>query len=454
MKRFLLFVLFLSITYNSLIACNFEIINEFEVGQQPVRIIYQPDNDLYHVFCNGNDINYNGAYDEEIGEEMPSWWTFKVSEEMDITSQKVMDFNTGFFTPTQFYAGIDFKEGKIYLPFGQKFNESFQVIEEGFVAVYDLNDHSLLGKDYFDIDPTSVLVHGDLIFISGLVNVSEDVVNVYDKNSYELIDQLPAGPSVQHVVAVDDPQGIIVGVLNEGIFGDNNSTLMTTMFVDGEFTQVDQTDLGDTGHFLLSYGSNFAAVMNGSHEVVIVSENNVLDSIKLETSGYDGPRELVYHQGLFCITSYNGSIYFMEQYGNSFRYVQKVELEGKADAILYKDDLLFVCSPLNITYDKLKKIYILQDNLLSAENKNNNGFLIYPNPARDYLNISLDLKNISGEISYDILNAQGIIQLSGSVNSNSEFQYQVGLDSLSSGIYYLRLFDGKDFRIYKFSVVK
>jgi hypothetical protein len=449
MKHFLLFVFLLSFTmsYNSAISCDFEIINEFELGQQPVRIIYQPDNDLYHVFCNGNDINYNGAFDEEIGEEMPSWWTFKVSEGKDITSQKVMDFNIGFFTPTQFYAGIDFKDGKIYLPFGQKFNESFEVIEEGFVAVYDINTHSLISKDFFDIDPTSVLVHGDLIFISGLVNLSDDVVNVYDKNSYELIDQLPAGPSVQHVVAVDDPQGIIVGVLNEGIFGDNNSTLMTTMLVDGKFSNVDQTDLGDTGHFLLYYGSSFAAVMNGSHEVVIVSDDDVINSIKLETTGYDGPREMAYHQGLFCITSYKGSISFFEQHGNSFSYLQKVDIGRKADALLYNNDLLFVCSPLDVSYEKLKKIYVLQDKLASVDIDNNSGIHVYPNPARDFLNIDSDLKSISGEISFDIVNAQGIIQLSGTFNSSSDLMYQIDLDDLPSGIYFLRVLNGKDYKI-------
>ena len=456
MNRFLtfVFVFLFAFSIRSAFSCDFQIIKEFEIGQQPVRIFYDPVEDLYHAFCNGNDIDYDGIFDNDLSEEKPSWWTFSIDDDMTVDINRVMYFESGFFPHTAFYPAIDIAERRIYIPFSPKYDVNFNIIEQGKVSVYDIDDQSEIQNEIISLDPSSVAILKNIIFITGQ---NEDMVNmVYaiDKSTFELVDEMPAGASVQQIVAIDDPNGWIIGILNEGGFGENNSTLMTTRFLDNQFGEVTETDLGDTGHFLMPYGSGFASVMNGSHEVLLIEDNSINSVLEFESTGYDGPREIIILFRIYMISSYDGSISFYERFGDSYYFIQKIELAGKADAMLYANDLLFVCSPLDASYQKLSKVYMLQDQHLSINTDKDNPISIYPNPARSVLNINANLQDFSGTLQISIVNPQGNIILQEAIHAAENVLHQIDLTNVAQGAYYLKLYYGNEVKVMNFNLIR
>jgi hypothetical protein len=456
MKRFIscFFALTLLFAATKSHSCDFEIIHNIELGSQPMRILFDPLHSEYHVFCNGNDINYNAYYDEELGEEKPSWWKFSISENNEVNAEKIREFDFGYFTPTIFLPGIDIQSGRVYLPFAPKFNESFEIIEQGKIAVFDLYDHSLIEEELISLDPSCVTVFKNIVFIAGQTDDFVDMVYAFDKNTYELLDQIQVGPSVQHVVVVDDPNGWIVGILNEGIYGQNNSNLMVTSFIDNKFGDIATTELGDTGNTLSYVGIGFAATMNGSHEIVIVEDNSIYARIEVESTGFDGPRELIYDHPYYIVSSYDGTIAFYYRISDRFYIEQKIELDGKADAMLIQDDMIFVCSPLDDSYNKLKSVYVLKDMYSSINDNPNDGFRSYPNPADTKVLIDLEPDNYMGKGNILITNIHGGIVYNEDIIINGKFYEQIDVSQFSQGIYFVKITYGNETKVSGFSIIR
>ncbi len=69
---------------------------------------------------------------------------------------------------------------------------------------------------------------------------------------------------------------------------------------------------------------------------------------------------------------------------------------------------------------------------------------LYPNPARQFINIDIQIKN-NDNLNYLIYNTLGKVVQSGQIQSQADIhQYQIELDNLNTGIYYFNLMiDGK-----------
>ncbi len=78
--------------------------------------------------------------------------------------------------------------------------------------------------------------------------------------------------------------------------------------------------------------------------------------------------------------------------------------------------------------------------------QNDMDFNIFPNPASDFINIKS--KNNSN-LKYEIVGILSNIIKDGEINNNSNIDIQ----NLSAGTYFLRIFDGKDFKIFKFAKI-
>ncbi len=96
-------------------------------------------------------------------------------------------------------------------------------------------------------------------------------------------------------------------------------------------------------------------------------------------------------------------------------------------------------------YKGIDLLYFLSldcGNTLSAENfEYNNSISIYPNPSSD----SITVTGVSSGASYAILNTSGNTVSNGSINSNNI----ININSLSNGIYFIRLDDGNVLRFVK-----
>jgi len=93
----------------------------------------------------------------------------------------------------------------------------------------------------------------------------------------------------------------------------------------------------------------------------------------------------------------------------------------------------------------------MSDNLVETEEKLIN---LYPNPANQFINIDLQIKN-SDELNYVIYNTLGEIVQSGQIQGQlGTHQYSIELNDLNTGVYYFNLITGDKQTTKHFTVIR
>lgn len=120
-------------------------------------------------------------------------------------------------------------------------------------------------------------------------------------------------------------------------------------------------------------------------------------------------------------------------------FIDGLRCSLQSDTLIYK----WKPEPCDTTYliTKVKK------------NAYANGFMLYPNPAFDYLEISLpiDLFNSSDPFYYHLLNAQGQLVKKARVT----IDYKINVGDLARGIYFFQLYDEtSNVLIYNLKIMK
>ena len=456
MKRFILFffAVLLSLNVHHSDSCDFNIIHELELGSQPMRVLYDDPRNEYHVFCNGMDVNYNGIYEEDQGDEKPSWWIVTLSETNEVDYEKVRDFELGYFTPTVLLNCLDQSTRKLYVPFAPTYDEDFNIVDQGKVAIYDLDDHSLIDEEFLSINPTSISFYGNVLFITGQNDDLENKVYAYDRFSHEFLDEMNAGVHVQQVAAhFHHAAHLSVAILNEGHFGQNNSTLMMCDFKYKKFGDPQIIELGDTGHTILAREDDFVVTMNGSHKILFINEKNIEREVEISTSGYNGPRETVFYGNLMIVSTYAGNIYLYEKVDDKYYLYDQVEINTNIESLLLNRGFLFATSPLDASYNTLKKVYILRDQWNSVDD-DIGSLMIYPNPANTVLNLTIKSDDHTGYAQIDIFSARGELIFYDEINLNNDMNKQIDISGFSQGSYYLKLSYGSKMEVINFSVIR
>lgn len=122
--------------------------------------------------------------------------------------------------------------------------------------------------------------------------------------------------------------------------------------------------------------------------------------------------------------------------------IQKLVITGGNLTVINKNATTSTFSLTN-----LAQIDFLSISTGIVENQICNQFLVYPNPTQDVLNINLHGIFTSEIQKLDIFGIDGKIVISEIINKNKLY---VSVTSLTKGIYFCRIYDGKNATITKF----
>lgn len=137
----LIFVAF-ALAFGSFVSFSFEYKIDKTVAKQPTKIIFDHRSAI-HIFCLGQDINYDGIIDLELGDEHPSWWTANGTD--DPIKKHDLSFSPKSFVGFPFEPGVDLghsKDGvdaKLYL-FQDKWLLTYSLYNQEFLDSLELLD--------------------------------------------------------------------------------------------------------------------------------------------------------------------------------------------------------------------------------------------------------------------------------------------------------------------------
>jgi hypothetical protein len=92
-----------------------------------------------------------------------------------------------------------------------------------------------------------------------------------------------------------------------------------------------------------------------------------------------------------------------------------------------------------------------QDYGINAEPENS--IVLYPNPASSYITVNSD-KWTGSKLSLKLYNIMGMQVLESEYNENHGAQIDVNISRFKTGVYFIRLSDGKSFYTGKFNVIR
>ena len=286
---------------------------------QPVAIV--PDRGWVHVLTRAVDVNFNGTQD--AGDTVAVWHRF---------NRNGLDNGSYAFPWANAYTNrpaIDSVNELMYVLVNDSLyalNTAFMVPlvregwSEGGVAVSLMNDTTALisvRKGYTE---------------PGVVRF----VHAFTGESVPM--QIEAGVNVQMTKPLNDSTVLI---LSEGNFGATDGTLAVAERNGTTWTSTVLCTGGTPNHFTVHDGKAFV-VMNGSHEIVVVdlTTRSIINRMSTGTTGYDGPREAVIHDGRCFVTTFTGEVLIFDIATGS--RVGRITVDAKPEALAIVDGTLWV----------------------------------------------------------------------------------------------------------------
>ncbi len=139
-----------------------------------------------------------------------------------------------------------------------------------------------------------------------------------------------------------------------------------------------------------------------------------------------------------------GFIYLSTNKGKNWTRIDQDKMPRKIEAIAISEDYLFACPQFVPQYDgdKYVPMYLHRAKLseieMSVTDSNIPSFCIYPNPAGDYINISID--NEAGLLTREIqiLNLLGLVVTKSNLTDGNN---RIDISDLPQGTYFIKLGD-------------
>ncbi len=360
-----------------------------EVGKQPAFVYCSPTSNPIgnFVVCLGQDVNFNGTYDD--GDEAPSLWKFNIISLLSMNEGKLG------CDPVKI---MDFRFGSISFPVRACVNADshlLYIIEGAKAAIYNLLDNSIVKEFNIDTMASAISINGDYAYITVSPYGTAGYVKKYSLTTNTSVDSIPCGIAPRQTLPYWDGS---LAILTEGNFGGTDSKISLYDVSGEKAAKFAELEVGGTANHIAMEGNYLYVTMNGSHEIKIIdlSTRTIVDSIKLPTSGYDGPRETIvrnytnssnYQYSEFFTTAYNGRVY----YGKGLQVIDSSEVDGKRESIApiaYSNGIAVTTinnadySPSNIltTYEAINSV---------SDSPKINYANAYPCPAIDNVTINI-----------------------------------------------------------------
>jgi hypothetical protein len=299
----------------------------------PSALFVDRDNRHIHLLTAGVDNNGDGIFQPDSGDALP-WW-FVIDSQSDAVVDSVM-FD-GLFNSFPIRVGVDTASGILYVP------------QSGRVRSYDLNTRRLLRDtvvpgNYSGIsfEPVSKLIICHMRpgfttpgYVVAIAPGTGDTLGIY-----------PAGVNPQMSVSAlaSDTRGPAVYTLNEGSFGQGNSSISYASGNNDIFAAVNGTALGGGASFIATHGDTAYVVLNGTHQIRVIDTKTHLElppsPFAVGTSGFNGPRSLAFQgSDTLLVPTYAGDLRRFDVKGVM---IDSILLPGKGESIAVRDSLAFV----------------------------------------------------------------------------------------------------------------
>ncbi len=435
----LLFFFLVSSSY-----AQFNTVVPVEVGKTPTFISGYYDfvshDYLLIILTLGYDANFNGF--EDPGDEKPALYKISYTSVLNgnLQAQKVVDFPFASLPfPTRI--GIDASKNLIVLP-DTNFGIAFYQITDGnkTKSIYPFKEWNFPP----DASISAISYSNNLL----LVSVRGNGINhffIVNPETSEIVFETATETNTQQALIQNNK----LFILCEGNFGSSDSKLIIYDILDinpnGFNIMYNKTiDLGDTGnHLALMDENNILITINGSHEIHILNTQTleISKTIKLPTSGYDGPRESNFFENNYILTTaFDGNLYTFDKDGNQ---IGKTNLYSKLEGLFsisyptLNFYLVAVTSPFTNNYLPNNQIFILVNFSNVEVAKDLLSLSSSPNPASEFCKIVLPY-DVSSKANIEIFTDNGEIAQKLSFNlAGKELLFPVNY--LANGIYFAKI---------------
>lgn len=269
----------------------------YDVGVQPHFIYYDKITQKVHVFCIGQDLNYDGIKDDI--DVSPSWWTIEMTNGGKTT--KSQDFAFGSFNMFYFRPAIDAANRRIYIPSTNKvynYGLDDMVLSDSIVAPNVIEGMTCgNGSLYLSVNP----VYGEA-----------GKVLVY--TGWVLSKEIPVGVTAQNIAVYSNSKTQkAIAVVNIGSYGGQSSVSFIEFDDKDEYTKTD-VEIGITANSIYYNDGYIYVICNSTNNTYkINAENYKIEKILHSgTAGWDGPRQMAFNNKYGFISDFSGDVRLMD----------------------------------------------------------------------------------------------------------------------------------------------
>ncbi|MEI6091099.1 MAG: T9SS type A sorting domain-containing protein [bacterium] len=269
----------------------------FDVGVQPQFVFYDKTTQKAHVFCIGQDLNYDGIKDDV--DYSPSWWTIDMANGDKTT--KIQDFPFGSFNMFYFRPAVDTANRKIYIPSSNKvfgFGLDDLTLKDSIIAPSIIEGMTYgFGEFFLSVNPTYGAPGKVLVYKDGLLSKEIEV-----------------GVMAQNIAVYSNSKTQkAIAVVNIGNYGENSSVSFIEFAENDEYTKTD-VEIGITANSIYSNAGYIYVVCNSTNNTYkINAENYQIEKIlHSATTGWDGPRQMAFNNEYGFISDFSGDVRVMD----------------------------------------------------------------------------------------------------------------------------------------------
>ncbi len=307
------------------------------VDKEPAYLFADPATGRVHVLTVGVDNNFNGVIEPDSADVPGRWFV------IDAATERVVDSLTfDCFNAFPLRAGLDLKGGRIYLA------------QSGRVRAYDINTLKL-------VRDTVVLGHYSAVSFDSAAGrlMLAQRLGFTDPGNILVVD--PAGgdtlaiarTGVNPAMSVSSPgeDGAMEYLtLNEGVFGQKNSSVGSTLIARDVYRIANDTTMVGGGAYIITRGNRVFIALGGGHRLHIIDPATNRDvpfsPVTFGPVRQNGPRALAF-QGDSVVLMCTYSDELIRINASNGAIIDTIMMLGKAEEIAVRDSLAYVAIRYN-----------------------------------------------------------------------------------------------------------